>query len=114
MANTPESLLQVTTTLPSQEQALELGRALVEAGLVACAQMSGPITSLYRWQGKLCEDQEFRLTLKTRLGLYKALEQKILSLHPYQVPQILATEMTDWNQDYGLWVLENTALSEKP
>jgi len=112
MATAPDPLLQVTTTLPSQEQALELGRALVKQGLAACAQTSGPITSQYRWQGKFCEDREYRLTLKTRLGLYKALEKKIQSLHPYQVPQILATELTAWNPEYAEWVRENTLLPE--
>ena len=61
-------LLQVTTTLPSQEQAAALARALVEQRLAACGQVVGPITSVYWWRGEVTSDQEWMVILKSTAG----------------------------------------------
>ena len=103
-----EPLLQITTTTSTQEEGLLIARALVDQALVACAQLSGPILSVYTWQGDRCEEQEYRLTLKTRGSLFKAVQQKIQQLHSYQVPQIIAVLIERSSQPYEDWLLTQT------
>ena len=102
------SFIQITTTAKSEPQCLEMGRILVHEGLVACAQVSGPLTSLYLWQGNLSEETEYQLSLKTRAGLYKDVEQRIIELHNYQVPQIVSVPISAIEYNYQNWILSQT------
>lgn len=77
------------TTLPDRESADRLAAALVEEGLAACAQVDGPLTSHYRWEGRACREQEWRLVLKTDPGREAALRARVHALHPHRVPQWL-------------------------
>jgi periplasmic divalent cation tolerance protein len=97
-------LLQVTTTLPSQEQAAALARALVEQRLAACGQVVGPITSVYWWRGEVTSDQEWMVILKSTADRYVALEAAIRAQHPYEVPEILATRVSQASAAYADWV----------
>ncbi|OGG96334.1 MAG: hypothetical protein A2508_02260 [Candidatus Lambdaproteobacteria bacterium RIFOXYD12_FULL_49_8] len=102
------SLLQVTTTLPSEVQAQELGQILVEERLAACAQTSGPIVSHFFWKDEYCEETEWRLTLKTQASRYGDLEERIKELHPYELPQIIAVKIAQAYLPYEDWVKHNT------
>ena len=82
--------IQVVTTTEKQEDAQRIGRALVEGRLAACVQLVGPITSTYRWQGKIETAQEWQCWAKSRRELYDQIEQAIRRIHPYEVPEILA------------------------
>lgn len=95
--------LAVVTTLPTREQALALGRTLVEQRLVACAQVSA-IDSVYRWNGGLCQEAEFQLVCKTTAGQWTLVEQAILAQHPYQLPAIHALPVARIHAPYGDWV----------
>ena len=97
-------LLQVTTTLPSQEQAAALARALVEQRLAACGQVVGSMTSVYWWRGEVTSDQEWLVILKTTAECYAALEAAIRAQHPYEVPEILATPVSRASAAYADWV----------
>src|SRR6476620_9152292 len=81
------ALLIGWTTLPSRDAAERVARFLVSENLAACAQIDGPIRSFYQWEGKLNEDEEFRLTLKFSAAKTEALEKRLRALHPYSVPQ---------------------------
>ena len=105
-------LLQVCTTLPSREQANDLGRQLVEARLAACAQVLGPIESIYRWDGQVQQAQEWLLVVKSTVGVYDHLEEMIRSVHPYQLPEILAQPVMAGNPAYLDWIRANTARSD--
>ena len=97
------------TTLPEREQALAIARAVVDAGLAACAQVDpGPITAIYRWEGRVCEDAEWRLVLKTRTELEPALRALVRRMHPYAVPQWLHGPVVG-SDDYAAWVSASTA-----
>jgi len=103
-----DTLIQITTTFSDPEEGLKLGRALVEASLVGCAQISGPVQSLYRYNGELCEEPEFMLHLKTRSTLYPQVEKVILDQHSYQTPQITAVPITHVSPAYRQWLLTQT------
>lgn len=102
------SLIAVVTTLPTREQALALGRTLVEQRLVACAQLSA-IESLYLWNGMLQQEPEVRLLLKAPEHHYAAIEAAILEQHPYDLPAIHAQRLDRVHGPYGEWI---TALGQ--
>jgi periplasmic divalent cation tolerance protein len=96
--------LQVTTTIDSQEQAQKLARQLVERRLAACVQVLGPATSTYFWQGRVEEAGEWVCVAKTTQLKYPALEDAILKLHPYEVPEVLTTPIVAGNKAYLDWI----------
>ncbi|MBE7215023.1 divalent-cation tolerance protein CutA [Shewanella benthica] len=102
-------LLLVITTFPSKESAIELAKELVENKLAACIQISAPVTSIYLWQDKVCEEQEYQLQIKCTQACYSALEQTISQQHPYQVPEIIAIPINDGLPEYINWVNEVTS-----
>ncbi len=99
-------IIQVVTTTDSEARARELAELLVAQQLAACVQIDGPITSVYRWQGQLETAQEWRCTIKTTADRFDQLEKHIRSMHSYEVPEILATEVVLSSADYALWLKE--------
>lgn len=99
-----EPILIGWTTTPDKDTALEISRAAIEAGLAACVQISGPLTSVYRWEGQLCEETEFRLTFKLAARHGEALQALVLQKHPYQVPQWVVVEAAHVLPAYAAWV----------
>ncbi|MEU9131370.1 divalent-cation tolerance protein CutA [Kitasatospora sp. NPDC048540] len=102
-------VLTVTTTTDSAEFAAALARSAVTAKLAACAQVDGPITSVYRWQGELETAREWRVVLKTTVARYPELEAHLVDGHPYDTPEVLATPVTAGSPGYLAWVVEQTA-----
>lgn len=98
----------VFTTLPSAEQAAALARTLVEEGLAACGNVVPAVRSIYRWQGKLQDDAEALLLLKTRADLVAALESRLRELHPYEVPELLAVAVDAGFRGYLDWIEGST------
>ncbi|HEV7364285.1 MAG TPA: divalent-cation tolerance protein CutA [Gemmatimonadales bacterium] len=103
---------QVTTTLPDQTAAERVAAQLVEERLAACAQVLGPIRSTYWWEGKVEQANEWYCHLKTTLARLPGLQSRILELHPYQVPEIIAVPILQGNPDYLKWI-EDTVRSEQ-
>jgi periplasmic divalent cation tolerance protein len=99
--------LALITTLATREDARRIGRELVERRLAACAQISA-IDSVYRWQGAIHEEPEFRLLLKTTEARCAALEQALLELHPYELPAIHAFELERPHPPYADWIAAET------
>jgi periplasmic divalent cation tolerance protein len=96
--------IQVVTTTEKQEDAQRIGRALVESRLAACVQLIGPISSTYRWQGKIETAQEWQCWAKSRRELYDQIEQAIRRIHPYEVPEILAIPILAGSASYLAWL----------
>lgn len=94
------------TTAPSRELAEAIGRALVEKHLVACAQITGPVTSIYTWQGKIQQDEEFRLVLKFSAARESKVRHALTELHPYDVPQWVVTHADSGHEEYIAWIHE--------
>ncbi|MBS0317022.1 MAG: divalent-cation tolerance protein CutA [Proteobacteria bacterium] len=107
MQNTPYCI--VTTTVADIDQASRLARAIVEAGLGACVQIDS-VRSIYRWEGRVCDEPECRLTIKTREQRYDALARFIAERHPYQSPEIVRLDLTDGSAAYLRWIDEQTAV----
>ncbi len=99
---------QVITTVASREAADLLGRGAVEARLAACAQVVGPITSTYWWQGAVESAEEWQVLFKTTTDRYAELEAHIRSHHSYQVPEILCTPVSAGNTSYLSWLTAET------
>ena len=100
---------QVTTTLPDRLAADTLAARLVEERLAACAQVVGPVASTYRWHDAIEHAEEWYCHLKTTVERFPALCQRIRELHTYQVPEVIATPITDGDPDYIRWIAEAVA-----
>jgi periplasmic divalent cation tolerance protein len=99
--------IEIVTTAETEEQALDLARSLIEQGLAACAQVDGPIRSIYRWQGVVQSETEWRCTLKTAMESYDAVQDTLGRLHPYEEPQIIALPILKGSPTYLKWLYEN-------
>jgi periplasmic divalent cation tolerance protein len=100
---------QVQVTVGDHEAALTLARSAVEARLAACAQVSGPIRSIYRWQGELEEADEWTVLFKTTLSRYREIEEFINEHHSYEIPEIVCIPIAMGNPAYLAWVVDSTS-----
>ena len=103
MAPSPEPIV-ILTTCPDEAAASRIARNLVESGLAACVSRVGPIHSTYRWQGAIQDEPEVLLVIKTLTTRYSELEMRLKSLHPYEVPEIIALPVTGGSRDYLAWL----------
>ena len=101
--------LVVLVTAPSEAMALELGRRLVDERLAACVSVMPGVTSIFMWEGKREEASEALLVIKTRAERYPALQQRVLELHPYSVPEVLALAVEAGAPAYLRWVQDSVA-----
>lgn len=99
--------LAVVTTVATLADAQRLARTLVERRLAACAQIS-QIESVYRWQGALQQEPEYRVLFKTMASRYAELEAALKALHPYELPAIHALPFAHVSSDYAQWIDDNT------
>ncbi|GGV57401.1 divalent cation tolerance protein [Streptomyces spectabilis] len=106
--STPAFLMVLTTT-DTADKADTLARGAIEARLAACAQINGPVTSVYRWEGALETAREWQLLLKTTDERYAALESWLVQAHDYETPEIIATPVTRGSAAYLGWVAAETA-----
>ena len=104
--NTPTIVVLVTAS--SEAEAAEIGRAVVEGGVAACANIVPNLTSLFRWEGKLSKEQEVLILIKTRLDLFQDLADIIKRLHSYQVPEIIALPIIEGSSEYLTWIIGST------
>ncbi len=102
--------IQVVTTTEQENDALDIARSLVQQRLAACVQVVGPVTSTYRWGGEVQTAREWLCQVKTRRELYEAVEAAILQLHPYDVPEIVATEILSASPAYLKWLDQQVEL----
>jgi periplasmic divalent cation tolerance protein len=103
--------IQVVTTTERREDAERIAQALVDARLAACAQVSGPIASTYRWRGQVEHAQEWQCSAKSRRELFPRIEAAIRRIHPYEVPEILAMPILDGSGPYLEWLAAETQAS---
>ena len=94
----------VFTTLETKQQAEELANQIVQAKLAACVQIVGPITSVYRWQGQVEQNDEFRCEIKTNERQLSRLVQLIEASHPYDVPEIVSLTLASESAAYSDWM----------
>jgi periplasmic divalent cation tolerance protein len=104
-----KALQLVYMTARHAAQARRLARVLVEERLAACVNILGPVTSVYRWQGKVEQAREVALLAKTRGTLVPRLQQRVRELHDYDVPCVVALSITGGNPDFLAWLETETA-----
>ncbi|HEY9524272.1 MAG TPA: divalent-cation tolerance protein CutA [Thermopolyspora sp.] len=95
--------LQVQTTVESEAEGARLARSIVEARLAACVQVTGPVSSVYRWQGEVEETEERQLFIKTAVDRFPELEAHINAYHSYDTPEIIAVPITG-STEYLEWI----------
>ena len=96
--------LLISTTFESRADAGTMATILLEKRLIACAQISGPVSSSYWWQGKIVSSEEYLLVMKSDESLYSELEQVIRESHPYETAEIVATVITQLSEEYRQWL----------
>jgi periplasmic divalent cation tolerance protein len=96
--------IQVITTTACREDADRIAHTLVDARLAACVQVLGPVTSTYRWQGRIETTDEWQCFAKSRHDLFAEIEASIRQIHPYEVPEILALAILEGNPAYLEWL----------
>src|SRR5207245_4665555 len=101
--------LVVLVTAPSEAIVLELGQRLVDDRLAACVSVVPGVTSIFMWEGKREEASEALLVIKTRAERYPALQQRVLELHPYSVPEVLALAVEAGATPYPRWGQDSVA-----
>lgn len=97
-------VVTILCTLPADERAAALARALLEERLVACVNLLPGVRSLYRWQGAVHDDAETLALLKTTRDRVEALRARLVALHPYEVPEFLVLPVESGLEAYLLWV----------
>jgi periplasmic divalent cation tolerance protein len=103
-----EQSILVMTNVPNSSVAARLGRHLVEQKLAACVNQLPGVKSVYRWQGEIEEADEVTLLIKTTQSRYTELEAAIKSLHPYDVPEVIALPIVAGLPSYLQWIVEET------
>ena len=103
-----EKYMQVTTTTDSRDEAEKLSRFVVDNRLAACAQIVGPITSTYWWQGKVEVAEEWMIFMKTTAAHVDELVTRVQAEHSYDTPEIVATPIVAGNPGYLEWIANET------
>ncbi len=96
----------VYITAGDMDEAKRIGRKLVEERLAACANIF-PITSIFRWKGKIDEGGEFGIIIKTKTRQVKEIENRVKQLHSYEVPCVVSFRMDEGSEDYLKWIEES-------
>jgi periplasmic divalent cation tolerance protein len=99
----PPALVQLVTTFGDKEGALEVARAAIQDRVAACVQVIGPITSVYRWEGSVDEEEEFLCLMKVPSGALAALVRFVRDRHPYGTPELTALPCSFVEDDYLAW-----------
>jgi len=98
------SVVVVLSTFPSSEKAAEIARTLVEERLCACVNLVPAVRSIYRWDGKIHDDAEVLAIVKTTAERVEALRDRLIALHPYDVPEAIVLPVTGGHAPYLAWV----------
>ena len=99
----------ILVTTGSEAEAETIARALVEERLAACVNIINPIRSIYRWEGKVADDREWLLVIKTQSQRFAAVEKKIQALHSYQVPEVIALPILQGSTPYLHWLAQESS-----
>lgn len=104
---TLSSYVIILSTFPSDQDPTPLATALVEEHLAACVNVLPPMTSIYRWEGKVERAAEHQLVIKTSRNRVPAIKARLTSLHPYDVPELLVLTVADGAERYLAWIQAN-------
>lgn len=99
----------VLVSVGDEKAAGEMARTLVEEGLAACVTVVGGVTSVYRWEGETRGDDEALMVVKTSIERVRALRERVVELHSYELPEVLVVPVVDGYRPYLEWVCDEVA-----
>jgi len=102
-----DQILLAISTFPDAETANRIAQTLVEEKLAACANLIPAVHSIYRWKEKIEAASEVMVFFKTTQDRLEAFDEKLRSLHPYEVPELLSVKIDGGSRDYLRWVIDN-------
>jgi periplasmic divalent cation tolerance protein len=100
--------MAVLITAPKEEEAVNIAKTLVEEKLAGCINIIRNVRSIYFWQGKIEDDSEVLMIVKTKADLFDKLSERVKSLHSYTVPEIIGIKIKKGSEDYLKWLSEVT------
>ncbi|OGH99230.1 MAG: hypothetical protein A2287_02695 [Candidatus Melainabacteria bacterium RIFOXYA12_FULL_32_12] len=98
----------ILVTSSSLEESKKIAHSLVEDKLAACVNIIPKIISVYSWQEKINEDEEYLLIIKTRRCLFKTIKQRVIDLHSYELPEVIMLPIKKGHKDYLKWIQKET------
>jgi len=101
-----EKISVVMTSVGTEQQAVEISEELITRRLATCINIVPCLRSIYRWKGKVCEDTEYLLLIKTPEKLFEQVSSAIREYHSYELPEILAIPVTAAEANFHQWVLQ--------
>ena len=105
----PTQAIVILVAAPNQQVAKKIAEHIVNKRLAACVNLLPGIRSIYRWQGKIEDDSEILMIIKSRRAKFEELSQSIASMHPYDTPEILALDVSQGSEKYLNWLLAETS-----
>jgi periplasmic divalent cation tolerance protein len=97
----------ILVTSASKRECRKIAKHLVEGKLAACVNITQPVESIYRWEGKIADDHEYQLLIKTTRELFPAVKAAISKLHSYHTPEIICLPIIDGSRNYLQWVSDS-------
>lgn len=101
-----EEITVVMTSVGTEQQAVEISEELIARRLATCVNIVPCLRSIYRWKGKICEDTEYLLFIKTPKRLFARVSDAIREFHSYELPEILALPVSDAEENFHRWILQ--------
>jgi periplasmic divalent cation tolerance protein len=99
-----DDFIVLLVTTADKAEAEKIAKALLNEQLIACANIVGPVTSLFNWQEKIDCADEYLMIMKSRMELFEAVSERVKALHSYEVPEILAVPIVKGSRAYFDWV----------
>ena len=100
--------ITVFITAPNEEEAAKISRTIVEERLAACVNIIGSVRSIYRWQGRIEDESEVLMVVKTKRTLFDRLQGRVKELHSYEVPEIIGLPVIEGSKQYLDWLGQET------
>ena len=108
-----EDLLVIITSVGTEDQALDIANALVRNHHAACVNLLPNVHSIYRWKGRVCDDGEFLLFIKTRASEFEAIRETIQKMNTYELPEVLAYRVDGASPAFASWIAKATERPRK-
>lgn len=103
-----EDFIIILVTTSSEEEGRKIAGILIEKKLAACVNLIKDIESIYRWKGKISDEKEILMMIKTRKKLYRSVEEEVKKIHSYEIPEIIALPIISGSKDYLYWMDSET------